>query len=215
MGVGKTIEPSDLAFDIDGVVADTMAVFVKLAHERYGFTWLTKEDLRRYDLHACLKVAPEIVDELICMTLDDEHTRQIPPMHGAAEVLTDLAGYGPLRFVTARIWPESIIGWLHRTLPDVASSRIEVYATGHPEAKFSILKELKVQYFLEDRVETCEHLSHNGIQPLLFDQPWNRVPEAGVFPRIENWAQLGHLVGGLGRHGDAGTLRHGETGTGR
>lgn len=199
MDVGQTIEPSELAFDIDGVVADTMAVFVRLAHERYGFTWLKKEDLRRYDLHACLDVLPGVVDELICTTLDDEHTRQIPPMSGAPEVLTELARHGPLRFVTARIWPESIIRWLHETLADVDSSRIQVYATGNPDAKFHILKDLKIRYFLEDRVETCEYLSRMGIQPLLFDQPWNRVPEAASFPRISDWARLSDLVGGTGR----------------
>ena len=194
MDFGKTIEPSELAFDIDGVVADTMAVFVRLAQEHYGFTWLTKEDLRQYDLRACLDVDPEIVDELICLTLDDEHTRQIPPVDGAAVMLTELALHGPLRFVTARIWPDSIIRWLHQTLPDVDSSRIEVFASGLPEAKCGILRELKVRYFVEDRVETCKLLSQNGIQPLLFDQPWNRVPEAAAFPRIEKWSQLAERI---------------------
>jgi uncharacterized HAD superfamily protein len=194
MGFGKTIEPSDLAFDIDGVVADTMTVFVKLAREHYGFTWLTKEDLREYDLHACLNIGREIVDDLICMTLNDEHTEQIPPVHGAVDVLTRLAQHGPLRFVTARIWPESIIRWLHQTLSDVDPRRIMVFATGLPEAKYRVLRELKVRYFVDDRVETCKLLSRNGIQPLLFDQPWNRVPEAVGFPRIKNWSQLGQRV---------------------
>jgi uncharacterized protein len=186
----KTIDPSDLAFDIDGVVADTMAVFVRLAQERYGFTRLTKEDLRQYDLRACLDIPLEIVDELICTTLDDDHTLQIPPMDGAVAVLTKLAEHGPLRFVTARIWPESIIRWLQQTLSEVDAGRIEVFATGLPEAKCSILRDLKVKYFVEDRVETCRLLMESGIQPLLFDQPWNRGPEAVLFPRIEDWSQL-------------------------
>lgn len=194
VNLGQTIAPSELAFDIDGVVADTMAVFVRLAREHYGFTWMTKDDLRQYDLHACLSIDRGVLDELICMTLDDEHTQQVPPMQGAAEVLTELAEHGPLRFVTARIWPESIVRWLHQTLPDVDSSRIEVFATGLPEAKCDILRELKIRYFVEDRLETCELLSQNGIQPLLFDQPWNRLPEAVAFPRIENWSQLGQRV---------------------
>jgi uncharacterized protein len=194
MDFGKTIEPSDLAFDIDGVVADTMAVFVRLARERYGFTWLTKEALRQYDLYACLNINREIVDELICMTLDDEHTRQVPAVDGAVEVLTRLARYGPLRFVTARFWPESIIRWLQETLSDVEPCRIMVFATGDPEAKYAVLRELRVRYFLEDRLETCKLLSQNGIQPLLFDQPWNRVPEASAFPRIKTWSQLGQSV---------------------
>ena len=190
MAFEKTIDPADLAFDIDGVVADTMAVFVRLAQERYGFTRLTKEDLRQYDLHACLDIPLEIVDELICMTLDDDHTLQIPPMDGAVAVLTKLADHGPLRFVTARIWPESIIRWLQQTLSEVDAGRIEVFATGLPEAKCSILRDLKVKYFVEDRVETCRLLMENGIQPLLFDQPWNRGSEAVLFPRIDDWSQL-------------------------
>lgn len=190
MAFEKTIDPADLAFDIDGVVADTMAVFVRLAQECYGFTRLTKEDLRQYDLRACLDIPLEIVDELICMTLDDDHTQQIPPMDGAVAVLTKLADFGPLRFVTARIWPESIIRWLQQTLSEVDVGRIEVFATGLPEAKCSILRDLKIKYFVEDRVETCRLLMENGIQPLLFDQPWNRGSEAVLFPRIEDWSQL-------------------------
>lgn len=187
---GKTIDPSELAFDIDGVVADTMAVFLSLARERYGFSSLTKEHLSRYDLHACLDIPREVVDELICLTLDDEHTQQIPPMEGAIPVLTELARHAPLRFVTARIWPESIVRWLRQTLTEVPASRIEVFATGLPEAKYDLLRKLQVRHFVEDRLETCWLLAAKGMQPLLFDQPWNRGPEPLPFPRIENWHQL-------------------------
>jgi len=186
----KRIDPSEIAFDIDGVVADTMAVFVQLARERYGLTALTKEDLRHYDLHLCLDVDSTIVDDLICLTLDDEHTEIIPAEPQAPEVLTELARHGPLRFVTARIRPESIIRWLHKILPDVPRENIHVIATGAPEAKLEILRKLHVRYFLEDRLETCRLLAQDGIRPLLFDQPWNRVNSSSMFPRIENWRQF-------------------------
>ncbi len=186
----ETIAPWELAFDIDGVVADTMAVFLRVARERYGFTRLTKEDLRRYDLHACLDIPHDLVDEMICLTLDDDHTLQIPPVEGAVAVLTELSRHTPLRFVTARIWPESIIRWLQQTLAEVPSSRIEVFATGLPEAKGDLLRDLGIKYFVEDRVETCWLLADYGIQPLLFDQPWNRGTEPLPFPRIANWGQL-------------------------
>jgi uncharacterized HAD superfamily protein len=187
----QRINPSELAFDIDGVVADTMAVFVQLAHERYGLKDLTKEHLREYDLHRCLDLDPRIVDDLICLTLDDEHTEIIPPEPEAPDVLTELAQHGPLRFVTARIWPESIIKWLHKTLPDVPVENIHVVATGAPEAKLQILKKLGIRYFLEDRVETCRLLAQDGIRPMLFDQPWNRAhSSSSLFPRIENWSRF-------------------------
>ncbi len=186
----ESIDPAEVAFDIDGVVADTMTTFVRLARERYGFSSLTREDLRRYDLHACLDIPHDILDELICLTLDDDHTRQLPAIEGAVPVLTELARHAPLRFVTARLWPESIIAWLHSTLAEVPPGRIEVFATGLPEAKCDLLIDLQVKHFVDDRIETCWLLAANGIQPLLFDQPWNRGPGPLPFPRIENWQQL-------------------------
>jgi uncharacterized HAD superfamily protein len=198
----ELITPKLLAFDIDGVVADTMAMFVQLARERYGLTDLTKDHLNQYDLFRCLTVDRSIIEDLICLTLDDEHTLELPPSPGAPEVLTELSCHGPLRFVTARIWPESITEWLYRQLPGVARERIQVIATGDPEAKLKILQDLGVCYFVEDRLETCHHLAQDGIQPLVFDQPWNR--SYAPFPRIHSWRQLRgclELSNGCGHEG--------------
>ncbi|MHC1724613.1 MAG: haloacid dehalogenase [Syntrophobacteraceae bacterium] len=191
---GCPIDPSVIAFDIDGVVADTMDVFVRLAHERYGLVAMTKEDLCCYNLYECLDLEKEIIDDLICLTLDDEHTLQIPPVPGAPEVLTELSRVAPLRFVTARIWPESITEWLSQVLPGVPCQRIQVIASGAPEIKLHILNELGVRYFVEDRIETCRQLKKAGIQPFLFDQPWNRNQVADGLIRIENWMQLKEWV---------------------
>lgn len=190
----KPIPPSELAFDIDGVVADTMTVFVRLARERYALNHLTKEDLGCYNLYECLDIDREVIDDLICLTLNDENTLRIPPMSGAPDVLTELSRSGPLRFVTARIWPESIIEWLHMILPEVDSKRIRVSATGSPEAKLDILKNMGIRYFVEDRIETCTLLAQQGIQPILFDQPWNRIPVPAGIHRIESWRQLRQWV---------------------
>jgi len=192
MNFKEAIQPTELAFDIDGVVADTMSVFVRLAHDRYGLSHITKEHMTCYNLYNCLNLEREVIDDLICLTLDDEHTLQIPPMPMAPDVLTELADHGPLRFVTARIWPESIIGWLQQTLPEVSPEDIQVIATGLPEAKLGILKDLQIRYFVEDRLETCHLLAQDGIQPLLYDQPWNRVPNQ--FPRFDSWLQLRQII---------------------
>jgi 5'(3')-deoxyribonucleotidase len=200
--LGAMIHPQFLAFDIDGVVADTMAVFVRLARERYGLADLTKEHLNQYDLYRCLPYERGVIEDLICLTLDDEHTLQIPPLPGAPEVLTEMSRHTPLRFVTARIWPESITQWLYQQLPEVPVERIQVVATGAPEAKLNILRDLGIRYFVEDRLETCRALAQDGIQPLLFDQPWNR--SVNDFPRLESWRQLRrclHLQNGNGNGG--------------
>ncbi|MEM5789549.1 MAG: hypothetical protein AAGU11_19725 [Syntrophobacteraceae bacterium] len=188
------IHPAELAFDIDGVVADTMDIFVRLAHERYGLTHLSKDHISCYNLYTCLGLEKDILDDLICLTLDDENTLRIPPVPGAAAVLTEIAASSPLRFVTARIWPESITLWLHQTLPRVSPERITVIASGAPELKASILKDLGVRYFLEDRFETCRQLKEAGIQPLLFTQPWNRNEQTEDFIRVDNWTSLKEWV---------------------
>jgi uncharacterized HAD superfamily protein len=184
------IDPCLLAFDIDGVVADTMAVFVRLAHERYGLTHLSKQDMLCYNLQECLGLQKEILDDLIRLTLDDRHTMQIPPVPGAPEVLMELAGVAPLRFITARVCSESITRWLFTVLPGVPRERITVIASGAPEAKLDVLNELQIRYFVDDRIETCRHLKKAGIEPFLFEQPWNRNEPADGLIRIQNWAQL-------------------------
>lgn len=184
-----SIGPEEIAYDIDGVVADTMEVFVRLARERRGLQWITKDSIVEYNLYACLGLEHEVIDELICLTLDDEHTLQIPPMPGAPEVLTDVSRHCDLRFVTARIWPESITEWIYRLLPAVPRERIRVIATGSPDAKAAVLRDLGVHYFVEDRIETCRNLAKQGFHPLLFDQPWNRSGD-GEFPRVRSWREL-------------------------
>ena len=190
----RPIDPRLLAFDIDGVVADTMEVFVRLAHERYGLTHISKQDMLSYNLFECLGLEKQVMDDLIRLTLDEEHTMQIPPVPGAPEVLTELAATAPLRFVTARISSELITQWLFTILPDVPNEKIKVMASGSPEAKLDILKGLEIRYFVEDRIETCRHLKEAGIEPLLFDQPWNRKDSADDIIRIRNWMQLKEWV---------------------
>lgn len=184
------IDPGALAFDIDGVVADTMALFVRLAHEKYGLTNLSKQDMLCYNLYDCLGLEKQIIDDLIQLTLDPEHTPQILPIPGAPEVLTQLAQTAPLRFITARTTADSIAQWVFSTLPSVPPSRITVIASGSPESKLGILQQLGIRYFVEDRLETCKHLKQAGIEPLLFEQPWNRDEPAPGFIRISDWMQL-------------------------
>jgi len=188
------IDPRLLAFDIDGVVADTMAVFVRLAHEKYGLTRLSKQDMLCYNLYECLDLGKEIIDDLIDLTLDEENTKTIPPVQCAPEVLTQFAATAPLLFVTARTRAESITQWIYTILPHVPPEKITVIASGAPEAKLDILNELKIRYFVEDRADTCRHLKQAGIEPFMFDQPWNRKEPADGFIRIRNWMQLKEWV---------------------
>ncbi len=186
------IDPRQLAFDIDGVVADIMSTFISMAHERYNIHHVRYEDIVEFDLVNCLQMDEAVVWEILDLLLNRPEELDIAPFPDAVPVLTQLAQEHPLFFVTARDKAEPIFTWLINTLPQVAPEDINIIATGDPEAKLAYLQDREIVYFVEDRLETCFQLARHGIQPLLFDQPWNRRPH--TFPVIYNWQDLAKLI---------------------
>jgi hypothetical protein len=133
-----------------------------------------------------------VVWEILDVLLHRPQELDISPMPHAVPVLTKLARQHPLLFVTARDKAAPIFQWLSKNLPEVPPRDIRIIATGDPDAKLEYLQDHKIAYFVEDRLETCFHLAHHGIQPLLFDQPWNRRPHP--FPIIYTWHDLANLI---------------------
>ncbi|GBC60162.1 haloacid dehalogenase [Desulfonema ishimotonii] len=185
------IDPASVAFDIDGVVADTMGLFIDIAQSQYGLT-VQYEDITRYMLEDCLDIDAGIIREIIEKLLDGNHDSALRPIEDAPRVLERLGtDHGPLCFVTARPEAEPIRLWMNRMLP-VGASRIDIVATGSFEAKSEILKEKGISWFVEDRLETCFLLKEAGISPILFRQPWNRSRHP--FTEVSNWQALESLI---------------------
>ncbi len=59
------IDPASVAFDIDGVVADTMTLFIDIAREEYDIDWIRYEDITSYYLEECITIDSEITSEII------------------------------------------------------------------------------------------------------------------------------------------------------
>jgi uncharacterized HAD superfamily protein len=188
----EKIDPHQLAFDIDGVVADIMSTFIAMAHERYNIRHVRYEDIVEFDLVRCLEMDEAVVWEILDLLLNCPEELHIAPFPDAVPVLTKLAQEHPLFFVTARDKAEPIFTWMTNTLPLVAPEHINIIATGDPDAKLAYLQDRNIAYFVEDRLETCFHLARHGIQPLLYDQPWNRRPHC--FPVLHTWQDLAKLI---------------------
>jgi uncharacterized HAD superfamily protein len=171
-----------LAFDIDGVVADIMTTFLALARERYD-----QGHHLRYE-------------HITTFYLDRPHELPVAPFPHAVPVLTRLARETPLLFVTARDRRQPIERWLHHHLAPVPPAAIRVLATGDPDTKIHYLKDHGIQYFVEDRLETCLQLADHGITPIVFAQPWNRRPHP--FPEVADWPELAKLLFEPGMGGD-------------
>lgn len=199
MGNGSI--PTDrLGFDIDGVVADIMTTFLDMAQERYGPHPFTYEDINAFSLEECLGFDRRIVAELIRELIDRPHELPVEPFPQAVEVLSRLAEEVPLVFVTARDRPEPIQLWLNRALAPVSPRSIWVMATGDPDAKRHYLRTHAIDYFVEDRLETCFDLAKAGITPIVFAQPWNRRPHP--FLEVAGWPELARLL--FEDHGEGG-----------
>jgi uncharacterized HAD superfamily protein len=181
-----------LGFDIDGVVADIMTTFLDMARQRYGPHPFSYEDITTFYLEDCLGFDPSIVAALIRELIDRPHELAVEPFPQAVPVLSRLAEENPLVFVTARDRSAPIQLWLNRTLAPVPSRSIWVMATGDPDTKLHYLRAHAIEYFVEDRLETCFDLAREGITPIVFAQPWNRKPHP--FLEVSGWPELAKLL---------------------
>ena len=181
-----------MAFDIDGVVADTMRLFVDIVREEFRHGDLRYEDITCYRLEDCLDLDPEIREMVIAQIVEGSHRRPLAPIPGAPEVIARLSRLaGPVLFVTARPDAGFIEPWLHSVLP-LAHNAIRVVATGDFDAKLEVLRHHEKAFFVEDRLETCFTLNDGGITPVVFRQPWNRQPHP--FVEVGDWSELAALM---------------------
>lgn len=185
------ISPKEIAFDIDGVVADTFRVFVDRARNDYGYGF-TYEEITEYEFLEVLDITEEDSDTIIGDLIRSPIKSGVQPMQGAREVLTRLSRSGPLLFVTARPEKDPIIEWVYYQLPDVDKSRIHLEATNTHREKLPILLESGMKYFVEDRLETCYLLEEASLSPIIFEQPWNK--KAHPFPVAKDWADLSAMI---------------------
>ncbi|MBN2123699.1 MAG: haloacid dehalogenase [Deltaproteobacteria bacterium] len=183
--------PGDIAFDIDGVVADTFRVFVNEARKQYGCEF-HYEQITDYDFLNVLDIEKDVSDRIIAQLLDRPIESGIRPLEGAVEVLTRLSAAAPLLFVTARPEQEAIGRWLRGQLPGVDPNRIRLEATTTHQRKLPVLLENRVRYFVEDRLETCYFLEEAHIRPIVFRQPWNDRPHP--FLSVRDWRELSRLI---------------------
>ena len=185
------INPKHLAFDIDGVLAHTMQLFLDILKTVYGINHIVYEDITQYQLDACLDVDPDIISATTDRIITGNYPCRLAPIDGAVPVLKRLHAYGPIRLVTARPYPGPIKAWIDELLPP-ETFKVNITATGSFDAKAEVLGAQNVSCFVEDRLDTCFLLEAHGITPVLFAQPWNR--NAHPFLEIGSWRELdGHI----------------------
>ncbi len=184
----KKINPALIGFDIDGVVADTGGAFIRIAEEEYGINSITLDDITSFEVIDCLDVDPQIIEEIFNRLLDDPLTAGLLPMEDAIGVLHRFAEQAPLTFVTARPHKRPIARWLKHFLQPATFEKIRLVAMGVHDNKTSYIKDLGLKYFVDDRLQTCMMLAREGINPLVYSQPWNN--NGHDLPTVNNWRSI-------------------------
>jgi uncharacterized protein len=187
----QKIRPAELAFDIDGVIADTFRAFVRTARESYGLE-IAYEAITDYDFRKVIDMDDETSDAIIERILEDPLGIGIAPVQGAEAVLRRLSALGPLCFVTARTNRDVIMEWIRQTLAFENGHSIRLEATGTHEAKLPVLLDYGIRYFVEDRLDTCYLMQETPITPIVFDQPWNRQDHP--FLIVRSWDEIHELI---------------------
>jgi hypothetical protein len=133
-----------------------------------------------------------VIDRIITRILDGGYRAPLNPIAGAPEVLARLARRsGALLLVTARPYLGPIGDFIQRLLP-VTPGGMEIVTTGSFDAKVEVLQRRRISHFVEDRLETCFTLNGAGIAPVLFAQPWNRLPHP--FIEVSSWSEIEELI---------------------
>jgi uncharacterized HAD superfamily protein len=186
------IQTHEIAFDFDGVVADTFRLFVDMAKKDYNVD-IDYEEITEYDFMRVVKLDYEYVAQIFDVLTHQIHELDLKPNTGAGEVLTRLGcSAPPLSVVTARPVKEPVELWFGRHIPTLQLDQLKITATGVSTAKLEILKSQGTKYFVEDRLDTCHLLAAEGITPIIYDQPWNRTSHP--YRIVKNWEEIASLI---------------------
>ncbi|MRR08406.1 MAG: hypothetical protein EG828_16095, partial [Deltaproteobacteria bacterium] len=88
------IQPHEIAFDFDGVIADTFRLFVDMAKKDYNVD-IDYEEITEYDFLTVVKMNYEDIAGLFDTITNHTHELDLKPNEGAAEVLARLAEKSP------------------------------------------------------------------------------------------------------------------------
>ncbi|HDK44323.1 MAG TPA: hypothetical protein ENG91_07215 [Desulfobacteraceae bacterium] len=185
------IDPARLGFDFDGVVADTAEAFIRLSCEEYGDCSFSLADITSFEVERCLDMNPELVETIFGRILVDPVGVGLKPMPGAVRVLEELTGYATVTLVTARPDPEPIRTWFESLTDAATSDGIRIVAMGAHDDKPRHIKGYGIEYFIDDRAETCRQLEQAGINPIVFSQPWNQGRHS--FKSVASWREIRDL----------------------
>lgn len=186
------ILPHEIGFDLDGVIADTAATFIRLACEEHNYCSFSLEDITSFHVEDCLDIPMSLVERIFTDILHDSLRTGLKPMPGAVEVITELAAVAPVTVITARPLLQPAQDWFDTFFPGDVRGAITLIAMGDHNDKARYIHDHGLKYFVDDRAETCRQLVEDNITPFVFSHPWNR--DRHSLQTVETWQEIRALI---------------------
>lgn len=186
------IKPGHIGFDLDGVIANTAEAFVRIACEEHGYCSFTLEDITNFQIEDCIGMPAPLVEQIFHEILEDSLATGLEPMPGAVDVLGVMAAHAPVTVITARSLKQPVIDWFEHFFPRKTCAAVRLVAMGDHDDKLRYVNEFKLQYFIDDRAETCNMLAAANVVPLVYSHPWNR--NRHNLPTVESWQEIRALL---------------------
>jgi hypothetical protein len=187
------IYPGKIGFDFDGVVADTMEAFIRLADEDYAIK-VSPLEITDFMVEDCLDIDQEVVDDIFTRLVRDPLGVGLKPMTDAIIVLEELAEDAPLTFITARPDVKPVAEWLDCYLSNKTFAKVRLIATGDHDGKADHIRKMGLTHFVDDRAVTGNLLAREkDITPIIYDQPWNLGQH--TLDSVDNWQAIKKMCG--------------------
>ncbi len=186
------IAHNEIGFDLDGVIADTAEVFIRLACEKFDYCSFRLEDISSFQVQDCLDIPADKVEQIFYTILKDSLGTGLQPMPGAVETITKMATRNPVTIITARPLQKPVEDWLEHFFSSETCSQLRLVAMGDHDGKLQYIKNHNLNYFIDDRVETCLQLAKTSITPIVFRQPWNHNKHS--LASVNNWQEIHALL---------------------
>jgi len=186
--LAEKIHPAEIGFDFDGVIADTVEAFIRIACEQYDRCDIHPEDITDFTVEHCLGMETGIAESIFLQILKDSVGTGLLPMPGSVEVLAELSDQAQVTIVTARPLAEPVHDWLRLMFSAKVYDRMQVVAMGDHDDKVRHIHQLGLSTFVDDRAETCLQMHRAGIRSIVFSQPWNR--NRHTLPSVQSWQEI-------------------------
>ena len=158
----------DVAFDLDGVLADMMPPLADNIEKMFGVS--VDHSHPYYSIRTVPQVSRMAINEAVRVTC--RQYKLMEPVNGASRLLGDLyeRSKEPIMIVTAR--STDLADFTHRLIRRLFRVPYVLVSTGDSTQKWRYLR--RYRFFIEDRYKTAVDLAQRGHRVFLLDQPWNR-----------------------------------------